>query len=472
MNYLLSTLSRKRLPTLFLLLLIAISCSDDDSDTPIPENTDSETETPAPDTESEDPVNTDLLLDFIAVQGGSQNDTYRDVIATSDGGFAALGYSQSIDGDITDNTIQVNMYWLTKIDNAGNIQWSKTYGGSEDDRGEKVIQTFDGGYAILGYSRSSDGDVSANEGFHDHWLVKLDANGTIEWEKNYGFSGSDQAFSLVQTSDGGYFTAGFLDVTASDGEGDDGEPTRGAQHGVGEFWGHKLDANGTREWRRYFGGTNNDRAYATVQTDDGGILMVGASESNDFDISDPKGSYDFWAVRLDAQGSFLWEQSYGGSEIDIAYAVTKTPDGNYLIAGDTRSTDGDVTNFKGNADVWLVKINDQGTLLWEKTLGGTGFDSARAITTSPNGFALTGTSRSTDIDVTENNGQNDIWVAIVSDTGDLQNQLVFGGNDIDFGYGIASNPQGSIIVAGDTQSTSGELTNTYGASDAVLIKIN
>ena len=267
-----------------------------------------------------------------------------------------------------------------------------------------MIQTSDGGYALSGYSRSNDGDVSGNEGFQDHWIVKLDAQGEIQWEKNYGFSGSDQAFSIIQTSDGGYFTSGFLDVTASGGEGDDllesenDAETRAVQHGVGEFWGHKLDANGNKEWRRYFGGTNNDRAYAAVQADDGGILMVGASESDDFDISNPKGSYDFWAVRLNATGELLWERSFGGSEIDIAFAITKAQDGNYVIAGDTRSNDGDVSGFNGNADVWVIKINDQGTLLWEKTLGGTDFDSARAITTIPNGFAITGSSRSSDMD--------------------------------------------------------------------------
>jgi len=369
------------------------------------------------------------------------------------------------------------MYWLVKTDSEGNIQWSKTYGGTNDDRGEEVIQTSDGGYAMTGYSRSSDGDVSNNEGFQDHWVVKLDAQGEIQWEKSYGFPGSDQAFSIIQTTDGGYFTSGFLDVTASNGDGNDftapgNNNTRATLHGVGEFWGHKLDANGNKEWRRYFGGTNNDRAYATVQADDGGILMVGASESNDFDISDPKGSYDFWAVRLDASGNLVWERSFGGSEIDIAFAATKTADGNYIIAGDTRSNDGDVTEFNGNADVWVIKINDQGTLLWEKTLGGTNFDSARAVVATTNGIAITGSSRSNDIDLTSNSGQNDIWIALLDDNGNLQDQQAIGGDGIDFGLGIAANNQGDIIIAGETQSNTGELTSSNGSLDAVLIKIN
>jgi len=451
-----------------------ISCGEDDV-LPPPESTDPETEDPITDPES-DPVT--ITVDFTNVYGGSEDDTFHDVTATNDGGFIALGYSQSIDGDITDNTTQVNRYWLVKTDSEGIIQWSKTYGGTDDDRGEEVIQTSDGGYAMIGYSRSNDGDVSTNEGFQDHWIVKLDAQGEIEWQKSYGFAGSDQAFSIIQTSDGGYFTSGFLDVTASNGEGNDlleteeEDSSRATLHGVGEFWGHKLDANGNKEWRRYFGGTNNDRAYATLQADDGGILMIGASESNDFDISNAKGSYDFWVVRIDASGNLLWERSYGGSEIDIAYAATKTPDGNYVIAGDTRSNDGDVTEFNGNADVWVIKINDQGTLLWEKTLGGTNFDTARAITATVDGLAITGSSRSNDIDVTANAGQNDIWIALLNTDGNLQDQRSIGGDGIDFGLGIASNDQGAIIVAGETQSNTGELTSSNGSLDAVLIKIN
>lgn len=475
MNYLLFMLSRKRILSLILLTIIILSCSDDESPVVPPESTDTETEEDTTtDTETE---NVSITLDFARVYGGSEDDTFHDVTATSDGGFIALGYSQSIDGDITDNANQVNMYWLVKTDSEGNIQWSKTYGGTDDDRGEEVIQTSDGGYAMVGYSRSSDGDVSNNEGFQDHWVVKLDAQGEIQWEKSYGFPGSDQAFSIIQTSDGGYFTSGFLDVTASNGDGNDfaaseNNNTRATLHGVGEFWGHKLDANGNKEWRRYFGGTNNDRAYATVQADDGGILMVGASESNDFDISDSNGSYDFWAVRLDASGNLVWERSFGGSEIDIAFATTKTADGNYVIAGDTRSNDGDITEFNGNADVWVIKINDQGSLLWEKTLGGTSFDSARAVVATANGVAITGSSRSNDIDVTSNGGQNDIWIALLDDNGNLQDQRAIGGDGIDFGLGIASNNQGEIIIAGETQSNTGELTSSNGSLDAVLIKIN
>lgn len=469
-----NTLLRKRTYPTLLLLILLLGCKEDESlpteDTLITDDTVT-TEDESADTEG-------FTVDFIKILGGSQVDTFQSVTVSSDGGYAALGHTQSVDGDVTDNDSQINKLWLVKTNETGDVLWSKTYGGSEDNRGTKVISTTDGGYAMLGYSESDDNDLTENAGFYDHWVVKLDAQGTIEWQKSFGFSGSDQALDIIQTTDGGYFTSGFLDVSASGGDGNDGaqenqdpQQTRTTLHGVGEFWGHKLDANGVLQWRRYFGGTNNDRAYAAAQAPDGGILMTGSSESEDFDVSAPQGSYDFWAVRIDNTGTLLWEKSLGGSQIEIAYALTTTADGNYIMAGDTRSSDGDVTNFRGSADVWLVKINDQGELLWETTLGGSNFESARAITPISGGYAITGASRSADGQVTENNGQNDFWVATINEDGVLQKQKSFGGNSQDFGYGITATATGAIIIAGDTESTSGPLTAQKGATDAVLIKI-
>lgn len=471
------TLSRKRTYSLLYCCIVLIACSKDDpSSTEEVEMTTDDTVVITDDTS----ITGDSLssLNFQTF-GGSQVDTFRDVKATADGGSIAIGYSQSVDGDINDNDSQINKVWIVKTDASQNIMWSKTYGGSDDDRGTHIIETTDGGYAFVGFTKSNDGDVTENAGFFDHWVVKLDASGTIEWQKSFGFSGSDQAFSITQTTDGGFFTSGFLDVSASGGAGNDGftdqtqtDETRATQHGVGEFWGHKLDQNGVLIWRRYFGGTNNDRAFATVSANDGGVLMIGASESTDFDISQPQGSYDFWAVRLDSSGNLIWEKSLGGSEIDNAYAVTKAIDGGYIIAGDTRSNDGDVSNFRGSADVWLVKLSDNGNIIWEKTLGGSNFDTARAIATGPNGYVIAGASRSLDDQVSENNGQSDIWIAFTDEEGTLLDQKVLGGNDLDFGYGISVNTQGTIYAVGDTESTNGPLISEQGATDAVLIKLN
>ena len=230
------------------------------------------------------------------VFGGMHDDYAYSVIQTRDGNITVFGYTNSIDGDVTDKTLQENDYWLMKLTTEGEIIWSKTYGGSGDDKGREVIETVDGGFAIVGYSMSADGDGSNNEGFHDNWILKLDSNGEIQWEKSYGFSGHDHSYSVLQTSDGGFFMTGFLDVTASGGEGNSRR-----RHGVGEFWCHRLNANGDIIWRRYFGGSQNDRSFSAVQANDGGFVITGFTESNDFDITDSRGSYDYWVIKLNAE---------------------------------------------------------------------------------------------------------------------------------------------------------------------------
>src|SRR5690606_341982 len=218
-------------------------------------------------------------IEWIKNYGGSSEDDVSSMVEVS-GGFVFAGYTLSTDGDISDKTTNDADYWIFKTDVENNLLWSKTYGGSNDDRATKIISTTDGGFAVLGYSRSTDGDVSNNNGFYDYWLLKLDASGNLQWEKCYGYPGQDQGHSLLQTADGGYLLAGFIDYDARAHHPGNSNTVR---HGVGEFWAIKIDAAGNEQWNQYYGGTNNDRAYAVVQTSDGGFLMVGNSESDDFD---------------------------------------------------------------------------------------------------------------------------------------------------------------------------------------------
>ncbi|PTX64009.1 hypothetical protein C8N46_101619 [Kordia periserrulae] len=452
---------------LFTLLMLLVSCASDDGNAPLDS------------TDTEDPIVFLGEINWITTLGGTQEDTAQDITLTADGGTAIVGYTESINGDITDNASEQNNYWVARLDADGNLLWSKTYGGTADDRGEAIKATADGGFIITGYSRSADEDVSQNNGFYDQWIVKLDAAGNIQWEKSIGYSGSDQAFDIIQTSDGGYFTTGFLDITASGGQGNFGRNGTSNQeeinfeHGVGEFWCHKLDANGNITWSRYFGGSNNDRSYAALETDDGNFIIAGSSESDDFDITNSKGSYDFWVVKLSNTGDLIWQESYGGSGIDIGYDIAKTNDGNYIVVGDTRSSDGDVSNLKGAADFWVLKISDtDGSLLWERTYGGTDFDSARGITAlQEGGFAIVGSSKSDTVDVNSNYGQNDFWVVKISDSGTITWEKNFGGSQLDIAFGIVETMDKKLIVAGSTQSNDGDIVENKGIKDAFIINI-
>jgi len=411
-------------------------------------------------------------VDWVKSFGGSGLDTAQSIISTSDGGYALFGFTNSIDGDITDKTMPVVDYWLLKLDADANIQWSKTYGGSGEDKGQQIIQTSDGGYALTGYAQSADGDGSNNEGFHDNWVVRLDAQGTILWEKSFGFSGHDHSYDIMQTDDGGLFFAGFLDITAARSDGFTEKGSSLTRHGVGEFWGTKLDSNGAVEWRRYFGGTSNDRAYGVVRSDDSGFVMTGFSESNDFDIKNNQGSYDFWTVKIDKEGELLWERAYGGSGIDRSYSIVKTSDGGYAITGQTLSSDSDVSKNNGESDIWLIKLDDNGQLLWENSFGGSGFELAEGISLmNDSDLMIVGNSKSADGDPNENAGENDIWIIRTDSDGRLEWQKSIGGSDLDFGFDILENQDGSVMVVGETQSQDFPDVQNRGLSDAVIIKI-
>ena len=349
---------------------------------------------------------------------------------------------------------------------------TRSYGGSKDDRGQNLVQTSDGGYALTGYAKSDDGDASNNEGFHDNWVVKLDAFGTIEWEKSFGFSGHDHSYDILQTDDDGFFFVGFLDITSARADGNTEKGNSLTRHGVGEFWGTKIDPKGDLQWRGYFGGTNNDRAHAVVQADDGGFVMAGFTESDDFDISDTRGSYDFWVVKVDDKGNFVWESSFGGSGIEISQDIAKTNDGGYVITGNTFSSDTDVSKNNGESDIWLVKIDANGSLTWEKTFGGTQFDAAQGVIASKDGgFIVTGNSKSADVDVVANAGENDIWVIKTDDKGTLVWQKTFGGAGLDFGFDAIETDEGGIILVGETSSPDFSDLQNKGKSDVVVIKI-
>ncbi|WP_350284190.1 hypothetical protein [uncultured Croceitalea sp.] len=404
--------------------------------------------------------------------GGSGDDSPRSVVPTLDGGFAVFGFTNSSDGDLASKALNVNDYWLLKFNVEGELQWQRTYGGSKDDRGQKAIQTKDGGYAITGYAMSDDGDGTSNEGFHDNWILRLDESGNILWERSFGFSGHDHSYDIIETTDGGFFFSGFLDVSASNGEGSTEKSKGVTAHGVGEFWGTRLDAEGNLLWRKYFGGSNNDRSFGVTQAFDGGFILSGVSESNDFDISASKGSYDYWVVKVNKNGVFEWEKSFGGTGIDQSFDITKTNDNAYVIVGTTFSSDTQISKNNGEADIWLVKFDGSGTLLWEKSFGGPAFDAAHSVSlANDGGFIISGNSKSYGGDATAYFGENDLWLIKTNTSGEMVWQKTIGGTGLDFGYDAFQTENGALIFVGDTASEDFPEIVYKGGIDLVVLKI-
>ena len=408
-------------------------------------------------------------IDFIQTLGGSKNDALSSVKKTADGGYIVAGFTQSNDFDIDSKTNESFDFLVSKFSFDNTLEWQKTFGGSDDDRAADIVQTLDGGFAVLGYSKSSDINVSENAGAQDFWLLKISSLGSLLWEKTFGFSGTDFGTALLATKDGGFLITGVLDVSSSGGQGN--AKSTAVNHSGGDYWVIKTDLTGNLEWSRFFGGSFTEIPLGIVETDDHNFIIAGSSDSDDFNISNNLGTYDFWIIKIAPTGSLIWEKSFGGSEIDEARAITTSSDGNFMVVGDTRSLDIDVSENNGAADVWIVKFSAEGSLIWEKTIGGTSFDTARAIyKTQDNGFLIAGSSRSLDNDF-ENNGQNDALILKIDSNGSLLWQKTIGGSEIDFLYGITELNNKAIIAVGESSSSDQDITENKGFTDALIIQM-
>lgn len=413
--------------------------------------------------------NKNYELNYIKSFGGSNDDEANDIINTSDGGFMVIGSSTSSDGLIQNKMGLESDIILMKFDSDKSIEWVKNYGGSKDDRGQSVVEVSGIGYALLGYSMSNDGDASSNEGFHDNWVILIDSKGDIIWEKSYGFSGHDHAYNIIKTKDGNLFFNGFLDVTASRGLGSTKKVGKSIKHGVGEFWCHKIDLGGNILWRKYFGGTNNDRSYDSVETSDGDFLIVGSSESNDIDISSPKGSYDIWVIKLSSNGDLLWERSYGGSKYETANSIIQSADKKIHILGSTLSNDKNISFQMGSSDFWLLTIDSDGNLLSEQTFGGSNFDKGKKIEIdSKDNLWLTGYSRSIDFDFSFNNGKNDAVLIQLSKNRILKEVFEIGAEGEDIANSLIHFNENEIIVAGYSDSKEDYFIENKGGKDIFL----
>ena len=342
--------------------------------------------------------------------GGTSDEEFRGMLLTADNGFIAVGLSESNDGDVSQN-LGKSDYWIVRYDSLGNILWQKVYGGSDNDWGRSISKTSDSGYIVTGYSQSTDGNVTDNHGDYDYWILKLDSLGNIIWKKCYGGSGFDNAYRTIQTSDGNYLVVGFT-------ESSDGQVTN--FHGDQDYWILKLHPNGTIMWKKTLGGSLDEQASCVIETPDHDYVIAGYSASSDGDVTDNIGLKDMWVVKLSQSGNVIWKKSYGGNKDDGARWITLAPDGGYVICGFSASATHDATLNHGSYDYWIVKLNANGNLLWQKSLGGFDFEYSYFIEQDHDGnYLVSGLSFSTDGDVTGGHGGGDYWIVKVDTLGNL-----------------------------------------------------
>ncbi|MEJ8801186.1 T9SS type A sorting domain-containing protein [Pontibacter sp. H249] len=408
--------------------------------------------------------------------GGSFSDGINSIVTMGDGGFILGGYSTSFaGGDKTENTRGTTDYWIIKISSDGTKYWDKTFGGSEADGLITVAVTTDGGYILGGTSRSGiSGDKTAEpRGGRDYWIVKVDAEGNKLWDKAFGGSGEDWFTSLIVTSDGGYLLAGY---SFSGANGDKAEANRGQ----GDYWVVKLNADGAKVWDKTYGGSGNDNLIAIKQTPDGNYILAGRSESNvDNDKLEPsRGKADFWILKIDAEGSKIWEKVYGGEGNDNLSALLPTPDGGFLLGGNSDSNiSGEKTEeVRGERDYWLVKIDSNGSKIWDKSFGGSGDDAMHSLLETPDGGYLLGGTSTSNVgnEKSENSkGGIDFWVVKLNYDGEKSWDSTVGGTGDDNLYSMVSASEGTYLLGGNSTSGLGrdKSEDLRGGNDFWIVKI-
>jgi hypothetical protein len=398
--------------------------------------------------------------------GGTLDDTGASIAQTTDGGYILCGTTYSNNGNVSGNHGQGDI-WVVKIDATGNLQWQRCLGGSQPDIGRNVLPLADGGYLVLGSTRSNDGDASGNHGMVDIWLVRLSAAGVPVSQRCYGGSLNDVPFGIRPTPDGGYIIAG-------ESRSSDGDLTSNA--GSTDYWVLKIGADQEIQWQRSYGGSSGDTAYAIELTTDGGYIMNGKSASNDGDVAGAppfgSGSDNYWVVKLDELGNIQWQRPCGGSGTDLGFSVAQRIDGKYVAFGQSGSSDGDVTDPTGALDFWMIVLSESGVPVSAHSWGGSNDDGgAGLLNMQLGGLLLSGGSESNDGDVQVNFGGFDGWLVRTNDDGTIAWQLVLGGSNDDALGAMARTSDGGFVILGNSRSADGGVPSNQGGSDVWMVKL-
>ncbi|MEO0248824.1 MAG: hypothetical protein ABIN58_04645 [candidate division WOR-3 bacterium] len=353
---------------------------------------------------------------FARTFGGPQEEYGRSVARTVDGGFAVAGHTASFGAGGDD-------FLVLKLNSDGSLAWARTFGGAQNDYATSVARTTDGGVVVAGQTGSF------GAGTVDFLVLKLNSSGGLSWARTFGGTSGDFAYSITQTSDGGFVVAG---STLSFGAGNY------------DLLVLKLNSSGGLSWARTFGGTGDDRAYSIIQTTDGGFAVAG------WTASFGAGGLDFLVLKLNSSGGLSWARTFGGTNLDGGGFITQTADGGFAVTGYT-------LNFAlGDTNFLVLKLNSSGGLSWARTFGGTNHDYAYSITQAADGgLAVAGYTAGFGA------GGDDFLVLKLNSSGGLSWAKSFGGASGDRAYYIAQATDGGFAVVGATQS--------FGAGDVDLL---
>jgi Secretion system C-terminal sorting domain len=389
--------------------------------------------------------------------GGSEADIAYDSKQTKDGGYIISGWTASNDSDVVGFNGSVDC-WVIKLDAVGNVQWKKCYGNSASgtERGLSITTTYDNGYAIAGTAGLND----------DYWVFKIDSVGNMLWQKMYGGSSAEIPSRIIETQDHSLMVIGFSQSNNGDVTGN---------HSVGneDIWLIKLNPVGNLLWQKCYGGTGYDFAEDIKQNSTGGFYIAGSTFSNNGDITQNKGSRDAWIIKIDSIGKIIWQKTFGGSFGENIYTLSVIIGDSILLGGATNSSNGDVTGLHGTkSDVWAIKLDSAGSLIWQKCYGGSNEDGCLSMCQTTNGdFVLAGITQSNNGDVSGSKGPENIWIIRIDNNGNLLWQKCCGGSVDEWAYNIITTKDGGFFITGYSLSADGDVTQNYGSADYWVFKL-
>lgn len=409
--------------------------------------------------------------------GTPLGDFAEGICKAADGGLVLAGTTSSDAFSIEPGKRSEN-FLVMKVSELGITQWEKTFGGEAMDYASAVTSAADGNFFIAGKTNSSFGQVV---GFHeapaahDAWVIKIDAGGNLLWQKTLGGYKNDDANAIIATADGGCIVVG--NTKSTDGD------LIGMKEGL---WIAKLSAGGLIEWQKTYGSrARTEIAKSITQTKDNNYLIAGVAYDSGEDLANNSyhGSNDALVLKIDGSGNLLWQKLFGGSNMDWGQSIAATKDGGGVLAGFTSSNDGDVTGFHNDRkagtqdDMWVVKLDAAGNMIWQKALGGINRDRGGSVIETADGhFVASGFS--TDLfgqdDYSRNgrrgHGTDDVFVVKLSPSGAIIWQQTFGGTGIDQGNGMVESSDGNLILLGRTDSQDVDVKSNNGWYDYWVVK--
>jgi hypothetical protein len=405
-----------------------------------------------------------IITAFSKTYGGSDFESARSVVQAKNGNYLIVGYTASADGDVSINKGDRDV-WIIKLDNNGNLLWEKTYGGSDIDEAHFIIQNKLGDFLILGTTGSRDFNVSNNNGLLDYWILKIDIDGNILWQETFGGSMSEYPQGIVESTDGHFALIGFSESPDGDVAGNKGDS---------DIWFARINANGTLVTSVTYGGSGYDRSDGIIEDQDGNYIISGTTYSKDGDLTGINDGIGMnWILKIDKEGAILTNTVYGGNRDDQGTEIINTSDGGYLLGGHSFSDNNGLTN-NGSGDVWVMKFSIDNQISWQMNFGGSRNDYVRKLLELEDGYMVLCDVFSGDGQIERNYGTGDLEPILLKldKNGNIKWQKNYGGSSSDSGADIINGLDGGYLMVGSTGSNNYDILLNKGKTDAWLLKLD